>query len=117
MKDKKSIDRLVENSDVVINLIGQPRKSLNFTLEEANVEGAQRIAQACREARNNPTLIHVSHMSATQDSKSAYMRSKAVGERIVKETLPSAIIVRPSMLFGQDDYFLNSIGMQTLIQR
>jgi NADH dehydrogenase (ubiquinone) 1 alpha subcomplex subunit 9 len=110
LKDKKSIERVVENSDVVINLIGQPRKTLNFTVEEANALGAQRIAQVCRESANKPTLIHVSHMSATPDSKSAYMRSKALGERLVREALPSAIIVRPSILFGQEDYFINAIG-------
>lgn len=97
----------------MINLIGQPRKSLNYTLSQGNVEGAQRIAHICSKADHNPTLIHISHINANNDSKSSYMRSKALGEQLVREAFPSAIIVRPSILFGHQDYFLNAIGEYT----
>jgi NADH dehydrogenase (ubiquinone) 1 alpha subcomplex subunit 9 len=110
LRDEESIQRMVHNSDVVINLIGQARGSMNFKPREVNVEGAMRIARICRQAANKPTLVHVSHMSARADAKSKYMQSKYEGEQAVKKELEDAIIVRPSMLFGQEDYFTAAIG-------
>jgi NADH dehydrogenase len=52
-------------------------------------------------------LVHVSAIGADAGSRSAYARSKAQGEAAVGAEHPDAVIVRPSLLFGQGDSFFN----------
>ena len=52
-------------------------------------------------------LTHVSALGADLEAGSAYAVSKARGEKAVLETLPGAVIVRPSIVFGPEDSFFN----------
>ena len=52
-------------------------------------------------------LVHVSAIGADERSPSHYGRSKAIGEKLVLAALPSAVILRPSILFGPEDSFFN----------
>src|SRR6185436_14106138 len=52
-------------------------------------------------------LVHVSAIGADPDSPSAWGRTKAAGEAAVVETVPDAIVVRPSLQFGPEDRFFN----------
>ena len=54
--------------------------------------------------------MHVSHLNASHDSPSAFYRSKAKGEELVKEAYPSATIVRPATMFGYEDRLLNNMA-------
>lgn len=103
------IERAVESSDVVINLIAQDRPSFNFTLKYVNVDAAMAIARACRQAGKR--LIHISHLAASKESKSDYLKSKYDGEVGVREAFPEAIIVRPAVVFGPEDRFVNAIEL------
>jgi len=51
--------------------------------------------------------VHVSAIGADEQSPSAYARSKATAERSVLTAQPSAVIIRPSILFGPEDDFFN----------
>ena len=53
------------------------------------------------------TLVHVSTLGADADAPSAYGQSKAAGEAAVFETLPDAVVMRPSFMFGPEDHFFN----------
>ena len=54
-------------------------------------------------------LVHSSGIGADPDSRSSYIRSRGLGERAVRQAFPSAIVVRPAVMFGPDDAFLTSI--------
>ncbi len=60
-----------------------------------------------RGRRGLSALVHVSANGADADSPTAYARSKAAGEAAVLAAFPGATILRPSVLFGPDDKFLN----------
>ncbi|XP_074907760.1 NADH dehydrogenase [ubiquinone] 1 alpha subcomplex subunit 9, mitochondrial [Buteo buteo] len=105
-KDKDSIRRAVEHSNVVINLVGKEWETKNFSFEDEFVNIPKSIAQITREA-GVETLIHISHLNASMKSPSKYLRSKAVGENVVREEFPDAIILKPSEMFGREDRFLN----------
>jgi dTDP-4-dehydrorhamnose reductase len=79
----------------------------------ANVDGPRRLAEACRESGAH--LVHFStnyvfdggagepyDESSEPGPRSAYARSKLEGERAVLATLPSALVIRSSGLFGLD---------------
>ena len=55
-------------------------------------------------------FVHVSAIGADVNSASAYARSKAQGEAAVLEAVPSAVILRPSVVFGPEDDFFNRFG-------
>ncbi len=76
------------------------------TCGAVQAEGAGRIAKAAAEA-GIPALVHISAIGADEESRSSYARSKAAGEKAVREAFPGAAIVRPSIVFGPEDDFFN----------
>jgi NADH dehydrogenase len=68
-------------------------------------EGAGRIAKSAREAGVG-AFVHVSAIGADAASRIDYARTKAGGEAAVSAAFPGATIVRPSLLFGPDDNFV-----------
>ncbi|MGD9540923.1 MAG: sugar nucleotide-binding protein, partial [Methylocystis sp.] len=52
-------------------------------------------------------VVHISAIGADPQSLSAYGRSKAEGEAAMLAAIPSAVILRPSVIFGPEDDFFN----------
>src|SRR5262249_42883489 len=75
-------------------------------LDSVNVLGARAAAEATR-ASGVKSFVHVSALGADKDAPSEYARSKAAGEAAVFETLPDAVVMRPSFIFGPEDRFFN----------
>jgi NADH dehydrogenase len=101
-----SVDRAVTDADAVVNLVAIATETGRQRFDAVHVFGARAVAEAVRAARVG-RLIHVSAIGADQDAPSAYARSKAAGEAAVFETLPGAIVFRPSIIFGPEDHFFN----------
>lgn len=81
----------------------------NFSFDDVHAKGAQTIATIAAQA-GVERFVHVSHLNASHNSPSAFYRSKAVGEELVKEAFPTTTIVRPANLFGYEDRLLNNIA-------
>ncbi|KAI9299023.1 NAD(P)-binding protein [Neoconidiobolus thromboides FSU 785] len=110
--DIRNYDQIIEcvkHSDTVINLIGRTWETRNFKFQDVHVKGAEAIARACREV-NVSRLVHISALNANPESPSDYYKSKYYGEKAVLNEFPEATIVRPSTMYGPEDYFLNRIG-------
>eukprot|EP01017_Pseudomicrothorax_dubius_P005581 TRINITY_DN1143_c0_g2_i1.p1 TRINITY_DN1143_c0_g2~~TRINITY_DN1143_c0_g2_i1.p1 ORF type:complete len:361 (+),score=105.14 TRINITY_DN1143_c0_g2_i1:28-1110(+) len=111
--DQKMIDRVIANSNVVVNLIG-PRKRIKYRkdFEHINIEIPRRIAQA---AKRNPRIIRLIHFSAcgaAPDSPSLDLQTKYYGEQEVKSIFPNVTIIRPTTIYGPYDYFVRHIMTQ-----
>lgn len=111
---KKSVEQAVAGCDAVINLAGiiveQGRQSFNAV----HVLGAKNIAEAAQ-GNGITNLVHLSALGANTDSDSAYARTKAEGEHAVSAAIPSADIIRPSILFGEGDgFFTRFAGLANL---
>jgi len=111
-RDEESIARSVRHSHVVINLIGRDWDTRNFTIEEANIDIAERIARISAEC-GVERLIHVSALNCDQPGDGLYqkggsrfLRAKAASEEAVRAHFPEAIIFRPADVFGMEDRFL-----------
>ena len=85
-----------------VNLVG----AFAGDLEALQGEGAGRIAALVRQAGAG-AFVHVSALGADERSESDYARTKAEGEVAVRAAFPSATILRPPVLFGEDDAFVN----------
>ena len=101
-----SIRRALEGADVAVNLVGLLAKSGAQTFEAIHVEGAAAVARAAREA-GVQRLVHVSAIGADAKSLGQYGRTKAAGEAAVRAEFPTAVILRPSIIFGPEDEFFN----------
>ncbi|MBB6124679.1 complex I NDUFA9 subunit family protein [Sphingobium subterraneum] len=98
----ESVARAVEGADVVINLVG----ILNGAFDAVQRVGAGNVAQAAARA-GATALVHISAIGADTESASGYGRSKGEGEAAVRAAFPNATIIRPSIVFGREDQFLN----------
>lgn len=97
-----SVARAIQGSDIVVNLVGV----LAGDFDAFHHQGAANVAKAAA-AAGVKALVHVSAIGADADSPSAYGRSKAAGEAAVKAAFPTATVIRPSIVFGPQDQFLN----------
>lgn len=98
----------IHGQDAVINLVGILNESSHARFEELHVELPRRIADICCK-QGVKRLLHMSALKASSDAKSAYLRSKAAGERAVLERSSEldVTIFRPSVIFGRGDQFLS----------
>src|SRR5205814_2888746 len=67
--------------------------------------GAATVAGAAADI--GARMVHVSAIGADEQSASGYGRTKAAGEKAVLAAVPSATIMRPSLMFGPEDQFTN----------
>jgi NADH dehydrogenase len=101
VRDAASVARAVQGSDTVINLTG------SFDdMKAVQADGAGHVAAAAK-AAGVRALVHVSAIGADPEGASAYARSKGAGEAAVRAAFPAAAILRPSILFGREDHFIN----------
>ena len=102
LRKPDSVRRAVQGSDAVVNLVG----ILKGDFQGLHVDGARHVAEAAA-GTGARALVQVSALGADVASRSAYARSKALGEQAVREAFPGATIIRPSIVFGREDNFVN----------
>jgi NADH dehydrogenase len=109
VRNKDSVLAAVKGATAVINLsaIGIEKGKQRF--RAVNVMGARNVAEAAK-AAGAGTLIQMSVLGADEHSPSLFARSRAMGEAEVRRIFPSAIIFRPSIIFGVGDDFFNMLG-------
>lgn len=102
----ESVARALAGADAVVNLVAVLAESGKQTFDAVHIAGAETIAKACAEAGIS-NLVHISAIGADLDSDSMQARSRAAGETMIRKYVPSAIILRPSIIFGPEDSFFN----------
>jgi uncharacterized protein YbjT (DUF2867 family) len=100
-----SVEAAMRDSHVAINLVGILTESGAQTFEAVQGRGAETVAKAATAV--GARMVHVSAIGAEANSPSRYARAKAGGEQAVLSAMPSAVILRPSILFGPEDDFTN----------
>lgn len=112
--DEAQLDRLFDGVDAVINLVGilhsrnGPRGSdYGPDFQQAHVDLPRKIVAAC--ARHGVRrYLHMSALGASAQGPSMYLRSKAAGEAAAQsDAALVTTVLRPSVVFGEDDHFLN----------
>jgi NADH dehydrogenase len=100
-----SVEAAMRDSQVAINLVGTLAESGAQTFDAVHTKGAETIARVA--AAIGARMVHVSAIGADENAPSAYSRTKAAGEQAVLAAMPSASILRPSLMFGPEDQFTN----------
>lgn len=113
VRNADSVRRAVAGAHHVINLTGVGFEKGSQSFHNIHTVGAGLIAQAAR-AAGVQSLVHMSALGVDIAADvSAYAKSKFEGEAAVLAAFPEAIIVRPSLLFGQGDGFFNLLATLT----
>jgi NADH dehydrogenase len=100
-----SVEAAMRDSHAAINLVGILAEGGAQRFDAVQGSGAGAVAKAVHGA--GARMVHVSAIGANENSASRYARSKAAGEKAVLEAVPAATILRPSVVFGPEDQFLN----------
>ncbi len=103
--DDAQLARLVAQSDAVINLVAILHGS-RADFGRVHVELPHRLVQACQ-AAGVRRVVHVSALGVSLDGPSNYLRSKAEGEAVLMGSGLDVTLLRPSVIFGTEDRFLN----------
>lgn len=106
VRNRPSIQRALENSDAAINLVAVLYERGSQSFGGTIALGARNIASLAAEA-GITAFAYVSSIGASKDSRSGYARAKADAEAATLEALPSAVILRPSIMFGPEDGFFS----------
>ena len=102
--DYEKVSELVDNTDIVINLIGILFESGKInTFEKIHTLFPKFLSEICK--KKNKHLIHISSLGVENASDSKYAASKAEGENKIFENLPSATILKPSIVYSVNDSF------------
>ncbi len=100
-----SVEAAMRGASVAVNLIGILTEGGAQSFDAVQAAGAETIAKAAGAA--GARMVHVSAIGADANSPAHYARSKAAGEKAVLAAVPSATIMRPSVVFGPEDQFTN----------
>lgn len=102
IRKPETLSRAFQGSDAVVNLVG----ILSGDFRAIHVDGARNVAEAAA-AAGVASLVHISALGADVQSESNYGKTKGEGEIAVRAAYPTATILRPSILFGVEDRFVN----------
>ncbi|HZZ36672.1 MAG TPA: complex I NDUFA9 subunit family protein [Caulobacteraceae bacterium] len=101
-----SIARALDGAEAAVNCVAVIHETGRQKFQSLHVMGARNIAEAASAAGVH-RFVHISALGASPEAHSKYGRSKAAGEAAVRQAFPAATIVRPSVVFGQNDHFFN----------
>ena len=107
--DEAALARLLAGHDAVVNLVAILHGT-EAAFNRVHVELPQKLARACQTAGVR-RVVHVSALGAALDAPSMYQRSKARGEQVLNASMQAdaldLTLLRPSVIFGAEDKFLN----------
>lgn len=102
----ESVERAIRDAEAVVNLVGLLSQAGTQTFTAIHTDGTRTIAEAAK-AAGITRFVQMSAIGADPSSPAEYGRTKAAAEAIVKATIPDAVIIRPSVVFGPEDKFFN----------
>ena len=106
IRDDASVEEALNGADAVVNCVGILIEDKKNTFAAVQHSGAERIGRLSKEV-GIKSLVHISAIGADENSSSIYSSTKAKGENAIVSNFPNAVILRPSIVFGQEDQFFN----------
>ena len=107
--EESTVARAVKKSTWVINTVGHYVEKSGATFDAIHGQGAHNVARQAGNA-GVERLIHISGVGTDPASDSPYVRARGIGEDLVKGAFEGVTILRPSVIFGPDDSFFNTLA-------
>jgi uncharacterized protein YbjT (DUF2867 family) len=109
IRDDASVRAAMRGAGAVVNCVGTFDRGGKNSFAAVQAKGAGRIARIAAE-EGVASLVQISAIGADVAGASLYAQSKGEGEAAVLEAFPTAMILRPSVIFGNEDGFFNRFG-------
>jgi NADH dehydrogenase len=109
IRKPESVHSCMADASAAVNLVGVLYERGRQRFQALQAMGARSLAEACV-ANGVEQLVQVSAIGADAGSSAAYARTKAEGEQAVFQLVPTATVLRPSVIFGTEDQFFNRFG-------
>ena len=110
-----SVAAAVAGSQAVVNAAGIRFQRGRQRFEAVHDAGSRHIGEAAARA-GVERVIHVSGLGTegvpgdSDAGETPFLRSKIAAEKAIRETFPAATILRPSVVFGPEDAFINNLA-------
>ncbi len=114
IRHRPSIADALTGADAVINAVGILHQEGRQRFDTVQAGGSAGLAQLAADA-GIENFVQVSAIGADMESTSLYARTKGEAEAAVRGAVPSATIIRPSIVFGQEDQFFNKFASMALM--
>jgi NADH dehydrogenase len=112
--DAGTVAPALAGAEAVVNTVGHYVERGAASFEAIHGQGARHVAEAAA-AAGVRRLVHISGIGADPASDSPYVRARAAGERLVRAAFPAATILRPSVMFGPNDFLERLAGLARLM--
>ncbi len=112
IRDDKSVELAMRGADAVVNCAGILNERGQNNFDTLHQGGAERVAKLATKL-GVPKLVHFSAIGADENGESDYAKSKAAGEAAIAKFYSGATIMRPSVIFGDEDKFFNKFASLT----
>jgi uncharacterized protein YbjT (DUF2867 family) len=112
--EEATVAPALAGAEAVVNTVGHYVERGDASFEAIHGEGARHVAEAAA-AAGLRRLVHISGIGADPASDSPYVRARAIGERLVREAFPAATILRPSVMFGPNDFLGRLAGLAQVL--
>ena len=106
--DSATLAPLLADHDAVVNLVAILHGD-EAAFEKVHVGLPTALVSACRSS-GVLRIVHISALGAADNSTSMYQRSKARGETVLHQSGLDVTLLRPSVMFGTEDKFLNTFA-------
>ena len=111
--NSQDINKVIKNSDIVINLIGILNEKRKGEFDYVHFDIVKKIIDSCNLLKVKK-LIHLSAIGSEENKNSLYAQSKLKAERYILKNLKNSYIIRPSIIFGPEDNFFNLFAKMSL---
>jgi NADH dehydrogenase len=107
--NEEDVRKVLKNCDLAINLVGILNETSKQKFYQIHSQFPFLLSNLCNEI-GIMNLIHISALGIKEKHSSAYMQSKFKGEKNIRDNFKSAVILRPSIIFGPEDKFFNTFA-------
>lgn len=109
IRNAASLERAMSGAGTVVHLAAIAIERAGQSYEDVNTDATRLLAQAARAARVE-RFIHMSQNGADSNSPHRFLRSKGLAEDAVKQSRLAYTVLRPSVIFGPEDEFVNVLA-------
>ncbi|MBB4075914.1 NADH dehydrogenase [Bartonella fuyuanensis] len=108
IKHRASVARALLGADAAVFLPGSLKQANQSNFKNTQIDGTYNVAELT--AKADIPLIYMSTLVSNENTSCLYARIKFMGEQIIHNKYPQAIILRPSVIFGPEDCFFNTLA-------
>lgn len=111
VRKEADIQAALHGASAVVNLVGILYQTPGASFDALHRGASKAIADAAAKLGISD-FVQMSALGADAKSSSKYASTKGKAEEVVRAAIPSAVIVRPSVVFGPQDGFFTGLAQQ-----